>query len=407
MKNYDVIIIGGGAAGFFTAINTATLNPNLSILILERAKNVLQKVRVSGGGRCNVTHAEFIPNELIKNYPRGEKELRGPFHSFMTGDTMEWFEQRGVELKIEEDGRIFPTSNSSETIIDCFLAEANKLNIKIETQQLVTEFKPTQEKWQLTTKSSSIFETNKLVIATGSQTKTWQQLKDLGVNIIEPVPSLFTFNSIDNRIKNLPGLAHNVSLSIKHTKLKSEGPLLITHWGFSGPAILRLSAWGARELNLLDYNFDLIINWTKIDSFESCRPYLLEEKEENPKQTLSKNPLYNIPKRLWRQIVIESGIPENQRWADINKKQLTALANELTRASYKIEGKSTFKDEFVTAGGVDLKEISFKNYQSNKLPNCYLVGEVLNIDAITGGFNFQNAWTGGFLAAQSIAIDNE
>ena len=405
MKKYDVIIIGGGAAGFFTAINTATLNPNLSILILERAKNVLQKVRVSGGGRCNVTHAEFVPNELIKNYPRGEKELRGPFHSFMTGDTMEWFEQRGVELKIEDDGRIFPKSNSSESIIDCFLNEAKKLSIQIETQQLVTEFKPIENKWQLTTKND-VFETNKLVVATGSQSKTWNQLKELGVNIIEPVPSLFTFNSADKRIKKLPGLAHNVSLSIKHTKLKNEGPLLITHWGFSGPAILKLSAWGARDLNLLDYNFELLINWTKIDSFENCRPFLQEEKSENPKQIPSKNPLYNIPKRLWLQIVLTSGIEENQRWADVNKKQLTALANELTRASYKIEGKSTFKDEFVTAGGVDLKEISFKNYQSNKLPNCYLVGEVLNIDAITGGFNFQNAWTGGFIAAQSIASIN-
>lgn len=402
MNKYDVVIIGGGAAGFFTAINTATLNPNLSILILERAKNVLQKVRISGGGRCNVTHAEFIPNQLIKNYPRGEKELRGPFHSFMTGDTMEWFEQRGVELKIEDDGRVFPTSNSSQTIIDCFLAEAKKLGIQILTQQLVTKFTPKQDNWELTTKTK-VFETKKLVIATGSQTKTWQQLKDLGVNVIEPVPSLFTFNTSDNRIKSLPGVTHQVALSIKHTKLKSEGPLLITHWGFSGPAILRLSAWGARDLNALNYNFKLLINWTKIDSFESCRPFLQEIKEEKPKQTLAKNPLYEIPKRLWLQIILASGIPENQRWADVTKKQLTTLANELTRAEYKIEGKSTFKDEFVTAGGVDLKEISFKNYQSNKLPNCYLVGEVLNIDAITGGFNFQNAWTGGFIAAQSIA----
>ena len=401
MRKYDVIIVGGGAAGFFTAINTANLNPNLSILILERAKNVLQKVRVSGGGRCNVTHAEFIPNELIKNYPRGEKELRGPFHKFMTGDTMEWFEKRGVELKIEADGRIFPASNSSETIINCFMEEAKKLNIKIETQQLVTEFKPANNLWQLTTKTDA-FETKKLVIATGSQTKTWKQLKNLGINIIEPVPSLFTFNSDDDRIKALSGLACNVSISINNTKLKNEGPLLITHWGFSGPAILKLSAWGARELSKIDYNFELLINWTKIDSFENCRPFLQNEKSENPKQTPSKNPLYEIPKRLWLQIVLASGIQENQRWADVNKKQLTALANELTRSTYKIKGKSTFKDEFVTAGGVDLKEINFKNYESNKLPNCYLVGEVLNIDAITGGFNFQNAWTGGFIAAQSI-----
>ncbi len=404
MKSYDVIVIGGGAAGFFTAINVATLNPKLSILILERAKNVLQKVRISGGGRCNVTHAEFIPNELIKNYPRGEKELRGPFHSFMTGDTMEWFEQRGVALKIEDDGRVFPVSNSSETIINCFLKETEKLGVEIRKQQLVVDFKPLDSGWELQTKSDK-FRAQKLVIATGSQTKIWQQLSDLGIKTVAPVPSLFTFNSVDNRIASIPGVAVQVKAAIGNTKLKTEGPLLITHWGFSGPAILKLSAWGARVLHEMGYKFDLIVNWTKFDSFEECRPFLQDVKEETPKQIVIKNPLYELPKRLWLQLVLASGIFENQRWADINKKQLTALANQLVRSTFYIDGKSTFKDEFVTAGGVDLKEISFKNYQSNKLKDCYLVGEVLNIDAITGGFNFQNAWTGGYIAAQSITND--
>ncbi len=401
MKSYDVIVVGGGAAGFFTAINVATLNSTLSVLILERAKTVLQKVRISGGGRCNVTHAEFIPNELVKNYPRGEKELRGPFHSFMTGDTMEWFEQRGVPLKIEDDGRIFPVSNSSESIITCFLAEAEKLGIEIKKQQLVTNFTSLESGWEIQTKTDQ-FKTKKLVIATGSQTKIWKQLNDLGLQTVTPVPSLFTFNSNDNRIASIPGVAVPVMASIAKTKLKTEGPLLITHWGFSGPAILKLSAWGARDLHELDYKFDLIVNWTKLDSFESCRPFLQDIKEETPKQIVVKNPLYELPKRLWLQLVLASGIFENQRWADVNKKQLTALANQLVRSTFRIDGKSTFKDEFVTAGGVDLKEINFKNYQSNKLKDCYLVGEVLNIDAITGGFNFQNAWTGGYIAAQSI-----
>ncbi|WP_010522192.1 NAD(P)/FAD-dependent oxidoreductase [Aquimarina agarivorans] len=401
MKSYDVVVIGGGAAGFFTAINVAFLNPNLSVVILERAKNVLQKVRISGGGRCNVTHAEFIPNELAKNYPRGEKELRGPFHSFMTGDTMEWFEQRGVPLKIEDDGRIFPASNSSASIIDCFLAEAHKLGIEIQKQQLVTNFKPITAGWEIATKTVKIY-AKKLVVATGSQTKIWKHLSGLGVKTIPPVPSLFTFNSNDHRIASIPGVAVQVSASVNTTKLKTEGPLLITHWGFSGPAILKLSAWGARTLHELDYQFDLLVNWTKFESFESCHPFLKEVKEDNPKQLVVKKPLYELPKRLWVQLVLASGIFENQRWADVNKKQLTALTNQLVRATFLINGKSAFKDEFVTAGGVDLKEINFKNYQCNKLQNCYLVGEVLNVDAITGGFNFQNAWTGGYIAAHSI-----
>ena len=400
---YDLIVIGGGASGFFTAINVAEKNPALKILILERGKEVLQKVKISGGGRCNVTHAEFIPNELTKKYPRGEKELKGPFHNFMTGDVMEWFEDRGVPLNIEEDGRVFPVSNSSQTIIDCLLDQASKFNIEILTSELVTNFNPLQnDDWELFTKSSKQFRTKKLVIASGSQTKTWKQLENLGVNLIKPVPSLFTFNCNDGRIKSLPGVALKSQVAIREAKLKNEGPVLITHWGFSGPAILKLSAWGARELNKLDYKFDLQINWTNTETFESCKEYLLEEKRENSRQFISKNPLFNLPKRLWEQLILASNITDKQRWADANKKQLIDLASQLTLSIFKIEGKSTFKDEFVTAGGVDLKEINFKTFKANKLPNCYIVGEALNIDAITGGFNFQNAWTSGYLAALAI-----
>lgn len=405
MNSYDIIIIGGGASGFFTAVNIAEGNPTLKILILERGKEVLQKVKISGGGRCNVTHAEFIPKELSKNYPRGERELKGPFHTFMTGDVMEWFEERGVSLKIEDDGRVFPVSNSSQTILDCFLREAKKYKIQIETSQLVTKF-TSQENgdWYLETKKSQ-FLAKKIVVATGSQSKVWEQLKQMGLQVVSPVPSLFTFNCKDTRIQSLPGVAVKSQVSVKQVKLKDEGPLLITHWGFSGPAILKLSAWGARELNSLDYKFDLQVNWTNTENFESCKDFIKEQKLENPKQYVLKNPLFELPKRLWEQLVIAGKITEKQRWADLNKNQIMALASQLTLCIFKIEGKSTFKDEFVTAGGVDLKEVSFKTFKSIKLPNCYMVGEVLNIDAITGGFNFQNAWTSGFLAAKHIVND--
>jgi len=402
MNSYDVIVIGGGASGFFTAVNIAEKSPALKILILERGKEVLQKVKVSGGGRCNVTHAEFIPKELSKNYPRGERELKGPFHSFMTGDVMEWFENRGVSLKIEEDGRVFPVSNSSQTILNCFLNEAKKYKIQIETSQLVIKFEPQENgNWQLETKTNQ-FLAKKIVIATGSQSKVWKQLVDLGLQIVLPVPSLFTFNCKDPRIQNLPGVTVKSQVEVKQAKLKNEGPVLITHWGFSGPAILKLSAWGARELNKLEYKFDLQINWTDTENFESCKEFLKGQKFESPKQQVLKNPLFELPKRLWEQFAIASKITEKQRWANLNKKQVVDLATQLTLCVFKIDGKSTFKDEFVTAGGVDLKEINFKNFKSNKLPNCFLVGEVLNIDAITGGFNFQNAWTSGFLAAKEI-----
>jgi len=358
--NYDVVIIGGGASGFFTAINTAERNPKLKILIVERGKEVLQKVKISGGGRCNVTHAEFIPKELAKKYPRGERELRGPFHSFMTGDVMEWFEDRGVSLKIEEDGRVFPVSNSSQTIIDCFLGEAEKYAIEIETSQLVTEFLPLENNdWQLKTKQGKQLTTRKLVVATGSQSKVWKQLEGLGLEIIQPVPSLFTFNCKDSRIQSLPGVAVTSQVSIKQAKLKNEGPVLITHWGFSGPAILKLSAWGARELNALDYKFDLQVNWTNTENLESCKELLTEEKFENSRQLVFKNALFGLPKRLWEQLVKASVITEKQRWADLNKKQLIALASQLTLCTFEIEGKSTFKDEFVTAGGVDTKRDKF------------------------------------------------
>lgn len=396
---YDVIVIGGGASGFFTAINCAELNPGLKILILEQSSKVLQKVRVSGGGRCNVTHAEFIPNELTKNYPRGRKELKGPFHHFMTGDVMQWFEDRGVPLKIEDDGRVFPISNSSESIIKCFLEQVERYKITVKNKQAVKSFEFINDTWQISSKTDR-FLADKLVVATGSQSQIWEHFNSLGLNVVAPVPSLFTFNCKSSTIADLQGVVVNATAAIRSTRLKSEGPVLITHWGFSGPAILKLSAWGARDLEQLNYRFILVINWTKQYSQEEVVD-VLEEQRTN-KSLVSNTTCFDLPKRLWKRLVEVSLAGTNKRWCDLNKKDQNALANNLAQSEYEIKGKSTFKDEFVTAGGVDLKEINFKTYESKKYPKCYIVGECLNIDAITGGFNFQSAWTAGFLAAKSI-----
>ncbi len=398
---YDIIIIGGGAAGFFTAINAAEFNPEAKILILERGKEVLTKVRISGGGRCNVTHAEFTPGELIKKYPRGEKELRGPFHSFMTGDTIAWFEERGIELKIEEDGRMFPISDSSETIIDCFLSEAQRLGIKILKNHAVQNIVEENEQWLINTNNGD-FSAEKILVATGSNPKIWKLLQGLGHQMETAVPSLFTFNIKDERITDLPGVATFASVKIPEIHMEDEGPLLITHWGLSGPAILKLSAWGARELNDLNYKFKIHVNWLTNQNSEEILEQLLELKLKHAKQQLSKYAQFELPKRLWRSLVLASGISETDIWADINKRQLVKLSEQLTQSEFSVDGKSTFKEEFVTAGGIKLNEVNFKTFESKLQKNLYFAGEVLNIDAITGGFNFQNAWTGGYLAAKAM-----
>ena len=402
MDLYDIIIVGGGAAGFFTAINAAENNSSLRILILERGKEVLTKVRVSGGGRCNVTHAEFIPAELIKRYPRGEKELRGPFHKFMTGDTISWFEERGIELKTEEDGRMFPVTDSSQTIIDCFTKECKRLNIDVRKGHSLKSFKKIEDTWQIETNSGS-FQAQNLMLATGSNSKIWNLLEKMGHSIVPAVPSLFTFNIQDQRIKDLAGIASDADVKILHEDLESSGPLLITHWGMSGPAILKLSAWGARELNKLEYNFKISVNWLPGKSETDIVEELKELKFSVSKQQVSTRPQFDLPKRLWQSIVLASNIKQETKWADLNKEQLKQLSEQLTAAIYQVNGKSTFKEEFVTAGGIDLKEVDFKTFESKLHKNLYFAGEILNIDAITGGFNFQNAWTGGFLAAKAMS----
>ena len=402
MNNYDILIVGGGASGFFAAINTATQNPNLKIAILERGANVLSKVKISGGGRCNVTHAEFIPDELVLNYPRGEKELRGPFHNYMTGDTMQWFEERGVPLKIEDDGRVFPVSNSSQTIIDCFLEEVKTRHIQVLLNHSVQEIKHENETWELNT-TKGIFRAPKLLIATGSNPKIWKLLESLGHQVISPVPSLFTFNIKDPRLKSIPGVvAADVRISVVNSSLQSEGPLLVTHEGLSAPSILKLSAYGALELAKREYKFQIKVNFIK-QEFSECLERLLEIKTAFPKKTILKTSQFELPRRLWEQLVIASEIPDDLRWAEVNKQQLQQIASQLTEAVFTVDGKSTFKEEFVTAGGVELKGVNFKTFESKQYKNLFFAGEVLNIDAVTGGFNFQNAWTSAFIASQHLS----
>ena len=399
----QIIIIGGGAAGYFTAINAKENNPDLDIIILEKGKDVLQKVKISGGGRCNVTHACFEPKELVKFYPRGEKELLGPFHQFMTGDTFEWFDDRGVPLKIEDDNRVFPEANTSQAIIDCFQNAVDKLNIKLLTSCGVNEVYQQENKWVINTKNKH-FEADKVVIAAGSSKKVWELCQTLDHTVIEPVPSLFTFNINDKRLVDLLGTSvPNATVSIVGTKLEASGPLLITHWGMSGPAVLKLSAFGARMLADKKYQYNVEVNWLSRPTDKVLNVLLNLKKKEPRKTVILKSPFAEISKRLWERFVLFSDIMKTQNWADLNSSQLEKLANQLTKGIYNANGRTTFKDEFVTAGGVDLKEINFKRFESKLHKNLFFVGEVLNIDAVTGGFNFQNAWTGGYICAKALA----
>ena len=398
----QVIIIGGGAAGYFTAINAKEKKPELEVVILEKGKEVLQKVKISGGGRCNVTHACFDPKELVEFYPRGGKELLGPFHQFMTGDTFEWFENRGVPLKIEDDNRVFPQANTSQAIIDCFQKAVDTLGIKVLKNHGVNSVSREENKWIVKTKEQ-IFEADKLVIAAGSSKKVWQLCERIDHTIIAPVPSLFTFNIKDKRLIDLLGTSvPNATVKIRNTKLEASGPLLITHWGMSGPAVLKLSAFGARILADKNYQYNVEVNWLSRPTTKVLN-ILLNLKKKAPRKTvILKSPFTEISRRLWERFVVASEIQSTQNWADLNSRQLENLANQLTKGVFNANGRTTFKDEFVTAGGVDLKEVNFKRFESKKHKNLFFVGEVLNIDAVTGGFNFQNAWTGGAICAGAL-----
>ena len=400
-----IIIIGGGAAGFFTAIRAAECDPAAQVIILEKSKDVLGKVKVSGGGRCNLTHACFIPRELSKFYPRGEKELLGPFNRFACGDTIDWFEKRGVSTKIEEDGRMFPTSDDSQTVIDCLWSAARKAGVKVYTNTPLKGIKaPTQagKTWAIETNNQTLH-AHKVMLATGSSPSMWDLLAQLGHQIVPPVPSLFTFNIKDVRLSDLLGVSVPLAeVQVEGQKLRSSGPLLITHWGLSGPAILKLSAWGARELAALNYRYVVRVNWIMAKT-ESTREDLEALKQEDGRKMVMANAQFGLANRLWKRLVQATGIREDKRWADLSKKEIQALAEELTQGRFQVNGKSTFKEEFVTAGGVDLREVDFKTFESKLFPGLFFAGEVLNIDAITGGFNFQAAWTGGWIAGEAMA----
>jgi predicted Rossmann fold flavoprotein len=400
-KHFDLIVVGGGAAGFFAAINCAENHPGLRIAILERGQEVLGKVRISGGGRCNVTHACFEPNALVKNYPRGERELRGPFHQFCSGDTVEWFAQHGVELKTEADGRMFPLSNSSETIVSCLMQSAKKAGVEVLLGQSVQALLPRDTGWKVHTVTGN-FSCDQLLLATGSNPKIWEMLDSLGHQMVAPVPSLFTFNCKDQRIANLMGVSTQASVSVVGTKLQESGPLLITHWGMSGPAVLRLSAWGARLLAEKKYRFTVQVNWLPDQSMAETLAQLQHFRTELAKRSVQSKSPFELPNRLWESLTTAAGFQEQTKWADCTKMQLQQLAKQLCSGQFEVNGKSTFKDEFVTAGGIDLKEVQFKTMQSKRYQTLYFAGEILDVDAITGGFNFQNAWTSGFIAAKTI-----
>lgn len=414
---WDVVIAGGGPAGFFAAIRCAELDPQLRILIVEKASQTLGKVLISGGGRCNVTHACFDPAKLVTYYPRGGNELRGAFSRFQASDTVEWFESRHVKLKTEADGRMFPVTDSSETIADCLRSSVKKagVDVRVGTSLLGVE-KGSKNGFQLELRSARVddqregrneanvfsIHTKKLLMATGSDRKTLDVVKSLGHSVEEPVPSLFTFHVKDKRIDGLAGVSvEHVTLTMD--SIVQRGALLITHWGLSGPAVLRTSAWGARELHAQKYQATLIINWLDETTFEKALEVLNRNKEwkENARKKVATNPAFSqIPLRLWKQLVEFVG---EKNWADLSKAEVRKLAEELTASKFMIAGKGQFKEEFVTCGGVKLNEVDFKTMQSRVCENLFFAGEVLNIDGITGGFNFQSSWTTGWLAGSSLA----
>jgi hypothetical protein len=406
VSEWDVVIVGGGPAGFFAAIRCAELNPQLRVLILEKAQQTLGKVIISGGGRCNVTHACFEPEKLIEFYPRGSRELRGAFTRFQPQDTIEWFQSRSVKLKTEADGRMFPITDSAMTIVDCLRESARKAGVSVETGASVSGIEQDSiGGFTLEVKSESQvvqLRTKKLCIATGGDRKTFDLIKALGHSIVEPVPSLFTFNVKDKRIDGLAGVSVEVA-TLKMDSVTTHGPLLITHWGLSGPAVLKCSAWGARILFEQKYAATLTVNWLGAYTLDRALEVLKHAKDrsENARKMISAQAVFSqIPLRLWKQLIEFIG---DKSWAEVSKADLRKLAEELTAGQFLIEGKGQFKEEFVTCGGVNLKEVNFKTMQSRLIDGLFFAGEVLDIDGLTGGFNFQSSWTTGWLAGTALS----
>ncbi|CAA7386421.1 BaiN/RdsA family NAD(P)/FAD-dependent oxidoreductase [Chryseobacterium fistulae] len=395
----QIIIIGGGAAGFFCASNIDESKYNITIL--EQNSDVLQKVKISGGGRCNITHACFNPKELVQFYPRGNKELLSVFTKFQPGDTMDWFEKRKVSLKIENDNRIFPETNSSQTIIDTFLNEIQQKNIQVKTKCSVKQIEKYDEKYLVKTTSGE-FLADYIIYTTGSSPKSLKMMESLGHKVISLVPSLFTFNIKDDLLQDLAGTSFEwAETSIPMLKAEESGPLLITHWGLSGPAILKISAWEAINLAHVQYKFDVEVNFIS-KTRDEAEELFQNFKKSNPKKTIGQSKIFEITNRFWQRVLEVSKIDLNKQVANISGKEIQTIITTLCNKKFQVTGKSTFKDEFVTAGGIDLKEINFKNMSSKILPNFYLAGEVLNIDAVTGGFNFQACWSESWLIAQDL-----
>ena len=398
-----VAVIGAGAAGFFAAIQVKENHPTADVTIFEKSQKLLAKVKVSGGGRCNVTNGTTSISELSKGYPRGEKQLKKAFSKFSTKDTREWFEKRGVELYTQPDNRVFPTSNDSQTIIDCLLNETRKLGIEIQKGVGISEINTGEERIELRLSENVSELFDKVIVATGGYPKRsgFDWLEELGHEIVEPVPSLFTFNMPKETITELMGVvAENAAVTIQGTKLKAQGPLLITHWGMSGPAILKLAAFGARMLSNMNYQFKVQVNWVGESNYEVVAITLKASLEANANKQMSNIKPFALPDRLWQFLLQRSDIPEARKANELSKKQHNKLVNTLTNDEYAVSGKTTFKEEFVTCGGVSLSSVNFNTMESRVVPHLYFAGEVLDIDGITGGYNFQAAWTTGFIAGQ-------
>ena len=409
MGKKRLVVIGGGAAGFFCAINAAQMNPALEVIIVEKTSKLLSKVRISGGGRCNVTHHCFSMAEMIKKYPRGNLFLKKAFHHFFTTDTIQWFIERGVQLKAEADGRMFPTTDSSETIVNCLMKEVNKYGVQILLNREALALSMLNSEWSLEFKDTDTILTDFVCVASGGYPKALQfeWLKKLGHTIEAPVPSLFTFNMPGNSITSLMGIvAENASVKIAGSKLQEQGPLLITHWGMSGPCILKLSAWGAKELAAKNYHFSILVNWLPAFNEQTLKDKFQQIRFEQAAQKIVNRNAFGLPQRLWQYLLQQSAVNENLRWADLPAKEQNKLIKNICAQEFAVSGKTTFKEEFVTAGGVALEEVDANTMQSKILPNLFFSGEVLNIDGVTGGFNFQSAWTTGYIAAKAIAGRN-
>ena len=412
----NIAIIGGGASGIFAAIRCAEVakekNININIKVFEASKRFLKKVKISGGGRCNVTHHIFDPKNLILNYPRGKKELLSPFIKFQASDTVKWFEDRGVKIKHEKDGRMFPVTDNSETIIDCFMKETKKYKVQLVTQSNIKSIKKLENgKLSLLINKDKNFIADSVLIATGSMPSGYRLAKTLGHTITEIAPSLFTFKIEDLILENLAGTSFaNSSLTLKINNAKEfyqKGPLLITHWGLSGPALLKLSAWAAREMMHSNYKAKIIINWLGFESINDVKNILNNIKNNNTKVKIGNVYPLKITKRFWHQLLMKSGVEKEKNWSEINKKEFNIIVTNLFNCELEVLGKSRFKEEFVECGGINLKEINFKNMESKVCPGIYFSGEIMDIDGITGGFNFQNAWTSGWIAGSNMALKKD